>query len=109
MVDSEPRSTASRALRASVGLTVLATALLACGAAVEATGNLLGPSANGGGSGSHPATTVQPTRPRPSPRPRPRLCLSEAPSPSCPPPTSPAHLPRPTAIATAGDGSVTRW
>ncbi|WP_405727471.1 hypothetical protein OG607_24765 [Streptomyces sp. NBC_01537] len=83
MMDVDPRSTASRALRASVGLTALAAALLVCGAAVEVTGNLLVP----------PATAVQPTHTRSR--------ASEAPSPDRPPPTSPAHLPSPTTTATA--------
>ncbi|MCX4549203.1 MULTISPECIES: hypothetical protein [unclassified Streptomyces] len=100
MVDNDPRSTAPRALRASVGLTILAAALLVCGAAVEATDNLHGSSADGSGSSSHPATTVRPTHARPH--------LSETPSPNCPPPTSPAHLPGPTAIATPGGGPFTR-
>ena len=95
MMDVDPRSTASRALRASVGLTALATALLVCGAAVEVTGNLLGPSANGSSGSSHPATTVQPTHSHSRSR------VSEAPSPDRPPPTSPAYLPRPTTTATA--------
>lgn len=93
MMDVDPRSTASRPLCASVGLTALAAALLVCGASVEVTGNLLGSSANGSGSGSHPATTVQPTHTRSR--------VSEAPSPDRPPPTSPAYLPRPTTTATA--------
>lgn len=100
MMDTDPRSTASRALRASVGLTALAAALLACGAAVEATGDLLGSSANGSGSGSHPATTVQPTPARSH--------VSETPSPTRPLPTSPVYPPRPTTIATAGGGSFTQ-
>lgn len=101
MKHADPRATASRALRASVGLTVLAATLLTCGAAVEATGNLLGPSVKGSPGGSPPPTTVHPTPAHPHP--------SEPPSPSCPPPTSPTHLPRPTASATAGGGSFTPW
>lgn len=95
MTDIDPRSTASRPLRASVGLTVLASALLVCGAAVQVTGNLLGSSANGAGSGgesgdgrgSHPSTTVHPSHTRPR--------TPQAPSPDRPPPTSPTHLPKP--------------
>jgi hypothetical protein len=99
MMDVDPRSTASRALRASVGLTALAAALLACGAAVEVTGNLLDSSANGSSGSSHPATTVQPTHARSR--------VSEAPSPNRrPPPTSPAYLPRPTTTATATCSSL---
>lgn len=90
MRDIDSRSTASRTRRASLGLTALAVALLVCGAAVEATGNLLDSTADGSGSGEHPATTVQPTHSR----------VSEAPSPDRPPPTSPAHLPSPTTTAT---------
>jgi hypothetical protein len=93
MMDIDPRSTASRTLRASVGLTALAAALLTCGAAVEVTGNLLGPSANGSSGSSHPATPAQPTHTRSR--------ASEAPSPDRPPPTSPAYLPSPTTTATA--------
>ncbi|MCX5423807.1 hypothetical protein [Streptomyces sp. NBC_00078] len=97
MMDVDPRSTASRPLRASVGLTRLAAVLLVCGAAVQVTGNLVGSSANGGGSGSHPAPTVQPSHPRSR--------ATEAPSPDHPPPTSPAHLPRPTATATGSSSN----
>ncbi|MEV0484070.1 hypothetical protein AB0I69_26100 [Streptomyces sp. NPDC050508] len=85
MTDIEPRSTASRTLRASVGLTALAAALLTCGAAVEVTGNLLGSPANGSGRSSHPTPTVHPTPTRSR--------ASETPSPNRPPPTSPTYLP----------------
>jgi len=90
MPDIDPRSTTSRARRASAGLTALAVALLTCGAAVEVTGNVLASSANGSGKDSHPAKTVQP------PHTHTRSRTSEAPSPHPPPPTSPAYLPSPT-------------
>ncbi|WP_369225615.1 hypothetical protein AB5J52_32520 [Streptomyces sp. R39] len=92
MTDVDPPSTASRTLRASVGLTALAATLLVCGAAVEATGNLLDSSAQRSGS-SHPATTAHPapTRSR----------ASETPPPHRPPTASPTCPPRPTVIATA--------
>ncbi len=93
MTDIDPRSTASRTLRASVGLTALAAALLTCGAAVEVTGNLLASPANGSGRGSHPTPTAQPTPTRSH--------ASDTPSPNRPPPTSPAHLPSPTTTATS--------
>ncbi len=89
---ADPRSTGSRALRASARLTVLAVALLICGGAVEVAGALLGPSANGGGGSPHPTTTVQPTSPLPS--------SSEAQPPSDPPPDPTTPLPEPTATAT---------
>jgi hypothetical protein len=100
MTDIDPRSTASRAQRASAGLTALAAALLVCGAAVEVTGNVLDSSANGSGGGSHPSTTVQPTHTRSH--------VSETPSPDRPAPTSPAYLPGPTATATATGSSFNR-
>jgi len=91
MTDSEPRFTSSRALRASVGLTALAAVLLACGAAVETTGNLLAPTANTTGTTPHPAPPVHP--PRPLPRP------------STPPPTYPPRHPTPTPTSAATTGS----
>ena len=97
MTDVDPRSTASRTLRASVGLTALAAALLICGAAVEATANLHGSPANGSSS-PHPTPTVHPTQTRSH--------APEAPSPDRPPPTSPAYLPRPTTTATATGSSL---
>lgn len=97
MRDIDSRSAASRTRLASVGLTALAVALLVCGAAVEATGNLLDSTADGSGGGSHPATTVHPTPTRSR--------ASEAPSPHRSPPTSPIYPPRPTATATANGGS----
>ncbi|GAA2621458.1 hypothetical protein [Streptomyces tubercidicus] len=111
MTDIDPRPTTSRRRRAATGLTALAVALLACGAAVEVTGNLLGPPANGTGTGtgSHPAKTVQPSHPRshapetPPPHhpPRPdRPPTDRLPSPDHPLPTAPADLPAPTAVAT---------
>lgn len=93
MTDVDPRSTASRTLRASVGLTALAATLLVCGAAVEATGNLLDSSAHGSGAGSHPTTTAHP-----SPT---RSRASDRPPPHRPPPTSPTYPPRPTTTTTA--------
>ncbi|WP_089098655.1 hypothetical protein [Streptomyces hyaluromycini] len=89
VVDS--RSTASRSLRASVGLTALAVALLVCGAAVEATGNLRDSAGNGSGGGSHPATTPPPTHARSR--------APEVPPPHRSPPASPTYLPTPTPTA----------
>ncbi|MBF9068405.1 hypothetical protein [Streptacidiphilus fuscans] len=66
MTDVDSGLSATRALRASVGLTVLAAVLLACGAAVQATGSLQGPSANGGGSVTRPTTTARPVHPVPT-------------------------------------------
>lgn len=103
MPDTDPRSTTSRARRASAGLTALAVALLTCGAAVEVTGNVLASSANGSEKGSHPTKTVQPTHTRSRSR------TSEAPSPHppLPPPTSPASLPSPTTTITATTTTTT--
>ncbi|WP_369393285.1 hypothetical protein AB5J72_41330 [Streptomyces sp. CG1] len=97
MTDVDPRSTASRTLRASVGLTALAATLLVCGAAVEATGNLLGTSANGSSGSSHLTPTVHPTHTRSR--------ASEAPSQHRPPSTSPSYLPTHTTTATATGSS----
>ncbi len=94
VVDS--RSTASRSLRASVGLTALAVALLLCGAAVEATGNLRDSSANGNSGSSHPATTAPPTH-APSRAPS---RAPEVPPPHRSPPASPTNLPTATPTAT---------
>lgn len=68
MTDTDSRFTADRAVRASVGLTTLAAVLLTFGAAVEATGNFSGPSANAPGGGAHPTTTHQSPHPQPSGR-----------------------------------------
>lgn len=64
MRDVEPRSAAPRALRASAGLTALAVVLLAGGAAVEATGNLVVPPAKG--SQSHPPPPARFPAPAPT-------------------------------------------
>ncbi|MER7182897.1 hypothetical protein ABT404_26080 [Streptomyces hyaluromycini] len=93
MTAVDSRSTASRSLRASVGLTALAVALLVCGAAVEATGNLRDSAENGSGGGSHPATTPPPTHARSR--------APEVPPPHRSPPASPTYLPTPTAAPTA--------
>ncbi len=87
MMDSEPRFTASRAQRVSVGLTVLAVALLTCGAAVETTGNVLHSPASGSGGGPRPTTTARPTRTRSR--------VAVVPSPCCPQPTPSVYLPDP--------------
>ncbi|SEG49403.1 hypothetical protein SAMN05216223_105483 [Actinacidiphila yanglinensis] len=99
MSAADPRSTTSRSLRASVGLTVLAAVLLTCGAAVEATGNLRGSAADGSGSGSPPATTVRPTHtsPHPGAHPTPHSRAPEVPSP--PTPTVRTSPPSPTTLA----------
>jgi len=101
MPDTDPRSTTSRARRASAGLTALAVALLTCGAAVEVTGNVLASSANGSEKGSHPTKTVQPTRTRS------RTSEAPSPHPPLPPPTSPASLPSPTTTITATTTTTT--
>ncbi|WP_406440793.1 hypothetical protein OHB00_34975 [Streptomyces sp. NBC_00631] len=106
MTDVDPRSASSRTLRASVGLTALAATLLVCGAAVEATGNLLDSSAHGSDGSSHPATTVHPP-PTHAPSPAPSRA-AEAPSPDRSTPTSPTRLPRPTATATATAAPLNR-
>ncbi|MEV0905554.1 hypothetical protein [Streptomyces hokutonensis] len=95
MPDTDPRSTTSRARRASAGLTALAVALLTCGAAVEVTGNVLASPANGTGKDAHPTKTAQP------PRTHSRTSEAPSPHPPLPPPTSPASLPSPTATITA--------
>ncbi|WP_052440582.1 hypothetical protein [Streptacidiphilus anmyonensis] len=101
MADVDPRFAASRTLRASVGLTVLAVALLGCGATAEATGNLLGSSAPAGGSGSAPAPTAPPRTGLPSAPWTDRPVHGRphglgAPSPCCALPTSPVRPPTPT-------------
>jgi len=101
MPDTDPRSTTSRARRASTGLTALAVALLTCGAAVEVTGNVLASSANGSEKGSHPTKTVQPTHTRS------RTSEAPSPHPPLPPPTSPASLPSPTTTITATTTTTT--
>lgn len=87
MMDSEPRFTASRAQRVSVGLTVLAVALLTGGAAVETTGNVLHSPTGGSGSGPRPTTTALPTHTRSQ--------VAVVPSPCCPQPTQPVYPPDP--------------
>jgi len=96
MMDVDPRYPAPRALRASVGLTTLAAALLICGAAVETTGNLLDSSAHGSSS-SHPTTPAQPTHTHTHTHTR----ASKTPTPDRPPQTSPAYRPSPTITTTA--------
>jgi len=86
MRDIDSRSAASRTRRASVGLTALAVALLICGAAVEATGNLLDSTPHGNGGGSHPTPTTS--------------GASKTPSTSRPPSTSPPTSPKPTTTTT---------
>lgn len=99
---SDPSTPVPRALRASVGLSVLAAVLLACGGAVEAAGNLLGPSTSGDRGGSHP-TAPAPVRPTPDISSSPA-----APSPSCPPSASPTQLPEPLPTATTPSPSPER-
>ncbi|MFJ9173218.1 hypothetical protein [Streptomyces sp. NPDC102360] len=94
MTDIESRVTASRRRRASAGLTALAVVLLACGATVEVTGNLLDTPGNGSGSGPRPATTVQPSHTRSR--------VPEAPSPHRRLPASPSLPPSPAGTATGG-------
>lgn len=101
MSAADPRSTTSRALRASVGLTVLAAVLLTCGAAVEATGNLRGSATDGSGGGSPPAATARPTRasPRPGAHPSTHSRAPVMPSSRPPTPTVRTSPPSPTTLA----------
>lgn len=89
------RTPAPRALRASVGLSVLAAVLLACGGVVELTDDVFGSPVNGGGGGSHPATParVHPTTPEVS-------SPAATPSASCSPSASSTEPSEPTSTAT---------
>lgn len=103
-MDSDPRTTPSRAQRAAVGLSVLAAALLACGGAVEAAGNLFGPTADaGGGGGTRPATVLRPTFGPPTVPPT----VTASPSPSCPLPTPPLPTPPPPTPQPEPSGTAT--
>jgi hypothetical protein len=114
MPDTDPRPAGSRALRASVGFTALAAALLICGAAVEVTGSVAGSPADGTGGGVRPAPTA---RPRNSAKPLPHRPSPTAPNrpngptPSTPPKSTPTVTPTstPTPIPTATPSAPPRY